>query len=100
MATETEYRRAVEAGNRFKIAVLEVRYDPLTDELMLRTAWGPRRLKRSAVDVLREVPPTLMSAVYASPVGIHLDVVDVDINSAGLLAQHFPELRPELVNSY
>ena len=64
------------------------------------TPWGTKTAKRSKVDVFRDVPPELMDKIYVSQVGIHIDEIDLDVNSAGLLASLFPELSDYLIHSY
>jgi hypothetical protein len=100
MATDAELRNAMEAGAKFKQAILDVSYDRERDQLVLSTPWGSRVVNRKAIEEFRDVPAAAMTAVYASQVGIHVDALDIDINSAGLLADLFPEWRSNLSDSF
>ena len=100
MATEAEYRRALDTGAAFRRAVLSLRYDQSNDAVIFETPWGERTAGRRSIEPLRNVPPDMMRKAYVSAVGIHIDELDIDISSAGLLLVLFPDLGPELSNSF
>jgi hypothetical protein len=100
MATEAEIRQALEAGQRFKPAILNVVYLPADDRMVFATPWGEKFAFRREIAELSNVPTELMSRIYASFGGVHIDEIDLDINGAGLLANLFPYLRAELANSF
>jgi hypothetical protein len=98
--TEEEYRSAIEASNRFKIPLFGISYNRHTDVIFFKTAWGERFAKHGDVPFLKDVPSDLLDKAYVSATGIHIDEIDFDVNAAGLLALVFPDLQPQLVNSY
>ncbi len=100
MATEAEIQNALDAGRRFIPAIIAVRYLLDSDQVAFETPWGQRVVQRADIELLRSVPMQSMRIIHASQVGVHIDDMDLDINSAGLLATLFPDLRPALVNSY
>jgi len=101
MATEAEeLRNAQDAGAGFKPAIVKVEYDPASDRLVFYTPWGAKAVNRKRVEEFRDVAPAVMATVYASQVGIHIDELDIDINSAGLLFDLFHELRSNLSDSF
>lgn len=100
MATEAQYERAQAASERYRAPLLAIAYDPASDLVFFETAWGPRSASRKDIDLLRDVSPQMVARAYISAMGIHIDEIDLDINSAGLLATIFPDLRGELSDSF
>jgi hypothetical protein len=98
MIAEEELRRAIEAGKRFQQAVQWVKYDDRRDMITLGTPWGDFTIKREAVPVLRDVPRERLAKVgiETSPTAVHIEELDLDINSAGLLANLFQEIEGQL----
>ncbi len=100
MATEAEVQDALDAGSRFTPAITKITYLIDSDTLVFATPWGERVANRADIELLRGVPLESMQKIHVSHIGVHLEDLDLDINSAGLLATLFPELRPYLVYSY
>jgi hypothetical protein len=99
MAADTELQDALAAGARFTPAIIKIAYSVESDTVTFATPWGDRVAKRGDIELLRTVPEDLMQKIYVSQVGIHIDDMDLDINSAGLLAALFPDLRSNLAKS-
>ncbi len=100
MVEEVELQAAIAAGERFLPTVLEARYDAIHDRVALVTHWGALIVNRKDVPDFRDVNPSAMEGIYASHTGIHIDDVDLDINSAGLLSALLHELKGRLANSF
>lgn len=99
MLAEAEIRSALEAGARFKTAITHVAYEPIEDIVIMETPWGTLRVGRQAIPYFRNVPPETMADIYASQTGVHIDKVDLDVSSSGLLSHVFKDLEDELSDS-
>src|SRR4051794_6242712 len=100
MATEAELRDALAAGRRFQPAIRKATYRQDTDQVVLATPWGEKLVYRTEIEEFQNVPIVFMHKIYASEVGLHIDDMDIDINSAGLLHDLFPDLRSNLSDSF
>ena len=86
----------MQAEKEFQQAILWVKYDGPRDEIMLGTPWGAFIIKREAVPELRDVPREMLARIETSQTAIHIEELDLDINSAGLLASLFLEIEGQL----
>ena len=100
MVAETEQNRALEAGARFKPAIQAAHYDYDKDELILETRWGKLAIPRAEIGIFKDVKPENMCEIYASHTGVHIDDIDLDVNSAGLLTEVFRHLGLALESSF
>jgi len=100
MIDDAELSKALETGAGFKPAIRSVDYKSVQDELVFGTQWGNLTFARKDVPIFRDVAATRMKDVYVSEAGIHIDDLDLDVNSAGLLEAIFRELGNSLASSY
>jgi hypothetical protein len=85
MVSEAELTAARAAGSRYKAAISSVRYDAKADQVTLRTRVGDLTFRRTEIPYFRDVPPQQMVGLYVSQTGLHIDAVDLDVSSDGLL---------------
>jgi hypothetical protein len=96
MVAEEEIRLAVAAGEKFRQAIYKVVYDAERDFLVFETPWGMLSIKRTVIPDLRDVSPKALHTIEVSSTAIHIGELDLDINSAGLLAEIFREIEDNL----
>lgn len=100
MISDEDIQRAVKAGESFRPAITACKYDAESDRVELVTAWCIISVERTFIDELRDVSPAAIKNIYVSQYGVHVDDVDVDINSAGLIAYMGRRLADEAENSF
>jgi hypothetical protein len=100
MITEYEIQRATEASANFKPAILTAKYHDDTDRVELETAWCIIIVDRKRIAELRQLSPTDLATISISAVGLHVDSADIDINSAGLIADLSKQLTAEVATSF
>src|SRR5467141_3354044 len=100
MISEDDIHRATVAGARFKQAILSAKYHRDTDRLELVTPWCILIIDRLRIEELRQVSQTDMETITVSPVGLHIDSADIDINSAGLITEISQQLESEVAGSF
>ncbi len=98
MVAKVELNKALEACSQYKPAIRSAHYNPEGDELTLDTPWGKLTLPRADIPIFRDVPPSRMRDMYISHTGLHIDELDLDVSSAGLLEEIFRELGQSLSN--
>jgi hypothetical protein len=100
MITESEFRDATQAGDDFKQAILKASYGRENDRLIFLTPWGVFAIDRATIPEFKAATPGDLEKIYVSHTGVHIDELDIDINSAGLLTAIFDNIRSKLSNSY
>jgi hypothetical protein len=100
MAGEAEVNEALAAGAKFKPAIRTAYYDQDKDELTLEIRWGKLTIPRSDLLTFKDIEPEQMAEIYASHTGLHIDDIDFDVNSAGLLREVFRVLGASLTPSF
>jgi hypothetical protein len=100
MISDQEIARVVEESGNFKPAVLACRYDAKTDSVELVTSWCTLVVDRKRIVEFSSATPHDMEAVYASETGIHIDAIEIDINSAGLITDLCQQLENEVAKSF
>ncbi len=100
MISEQEIERAVEQSTNFKQVILDCRYDPEKDCVELVTPWCTLIVDRGHIAELIGLSAHDMETIHVSPTGIHIDAVDIDINSAGLITDLSKQLEKEAENSF
>jgi hypothetical protein len=100
MISEDDIHRATVAGTSFKQAILSAKYHPDTDRVELVTPWCILIVERQRIAELRQVSQSDMASITVSPVGLHVEKADVDINSAGLITEISQQLETEVANSF
>ena|SRR5437762_3728619 len=100
MISAQEIERATKASEGFKQAVLAARYDADRDRIELVTAWCILIVDRQRIEELRDLSPHELETISVSPVGIHVDSADIDINAAALITDISHQLETEVANSF
>jgi hypothetical protein len=100
MISAQEIARATKASEGFKQVVLAARYHADGDRVELVTPWCILIVDRARIAELRDLSPHDMETISVSPVGIHIDNADIDINAAGLIADLSRQLETEVANSF
>jgi hypothetical protein len=100
MITQSELHKALEAGAKFDQAVTAVTYLQHQDMVLFTTPWGSLAFHRKIVPILCQIDPDSLSQIRISQTGLHIDNLDLDISSAGLLAQIFEYCAGELSKSF
>jgi hypothetical protein len=100
MISDEEITRITEKSAIFKPAVLDCRYDPKNDRVELVTSWCTLIVDRKRIVEFGSLSPRDMEAIYASETGIHIDAVDIDINSAGLVTDLCRQPENEVADSF
>jgi len=100
MISEKEIENVVAHDEKFRPAVLSCRYHAENDRLELVTSWCIIVVDRSRIDELKSLSHDQMESIYSSETAIHVDSADVDINSAGLVANICKQLQSEVAASF
>jgi hypothetical protein len=100
MVAEAELTRAHEAGARFRSAIRAAHYDVGRDEVTFDIPWGKLVVPRADIPTFKDVPPSHMEDLYLSHTGLHIDALDLDVSSDGLLAEIFRNLVRSLLASH
>lgn len=95
-----EIERATEASRDFKQAIVAARYHIHGDKIELVTPWCVLVVDRKRIPELRDISIHDMETIIVSTTGLHIDAVDVDINSAGLLTDLARQIETEAALSY
>lgn len=85
MISEAEIDRVLTASAKFKPVLLGAAYHAETDRIELRLSWCTLLVDRKQIAELKDLSPADLATVSVSPVGLHVENADIDINSAGLL---------------
>lgn len=99
MISDADIDRVVAASERFKPAIVSVRYHADTDRLELSTSWCTLLVDRREIAELRDVPQHALETITVSPVGLHIESADIDINAGGLLAHFAGKLAEQAARS-
>ena len=86
MISDADIDRVVAASERFKSVLVGARYHADTDRVELVTEWCTLLVNRREIAELRDVSRHDMETLAVSPVGLHIEGADIDINAGGLLA--------------
>jgi hypothetical protein len=86
MISDAEIERVAAASAKFKPVLTGARYLADTDQVELVTAWCTVLVARRQIDELRDVSQGDLETLTVSPVELHVESVDIDINAAGLLS--------------
>ncbi|MGA7866454.1 MAG: hypothetical protein WA709_39185 [Stellaceae bacterium] len=100
MISEEEIEQATKIGAQFKQAILSAKYHGEIDRIELETPWCVLIVDRQRIEELRMLSRTDMETITVSAVGLHVDKADVDINSAGLIADLSRQLQKEVAGSF
>ncbi len=100
MISEKKIRRAVQASTQFRPAILAAKYHPDSDRVELAAGRCTLLVDRQRIEELRGLSPEDLRTISVSAVGVHIDSADVDINSAGLIADIARQLESEVANSF
>jgi hypothetical protein len=100
MISEHEIAQVVERNAAFKSAIIDCRYDPQTDRVELVTSWCTLIVERKRIGELESLSPNEIEGIYASETGLHIDIVNVDINSAGLITDLCQRLENDVAESF
>jgi len=100
MISEEEIEQATKVGTQFKQAILSAKYHGDTDRIELETPWCVLIVDRQRIEELRMLSQTDLETITVSAVGLHVDKADVDINSAGLIADLSRQLENEVAGSF
>jgi hypothetical protein len=100
MISEKEIERVTEQSANFRQIIRDCRYDPQTDRIELVTLWCTLSVDRSHIAELSALSAHDMEKIYVSPTGIHIEAVDIDINSGGLIADLCKQLGKEAEDSF
>jgi hypothetical protein len=100
MISAQEIEQATKASEGFKPAVLAVRYHADTDRVEIVTPWCTLVVDRHRIEELRGLSPHDLESISMSPVGIHVEGADIDINAAGLITGISRQLETEVANSF
>jgi hypothetical protein len=100
MISEQEIKQVTELSANFRQVVLDCRYDPESDRIELVTPWCTLIVDRAQISELNGLSAHDMETIHVSPTGIHIDKVDIDINSAGLITDLSRQLLEDVKNSF
>jgi hypothetical protein len=100
MISEQELDRAADVGAQFRQAILSAKYHGDTDRIELETRWCILIVDRKRIEELRTLSQDDLATITVSAVGLHVEVADVDINSAGLISYLSHELENEVADSF
>jgi hypothetical protein len=100
MISDQEIQQAIAASEHFKPAILTARYYRDIDRVEFETPWCVISVNRNEIEEFRAVSPDDMETISVSDVGVHIDNADIDINSAGLIAEIAKRLETEVANSF
>jgi hypothetical protein len=100
MISDEDIRRATEGDTEATQAILSAKYHRDTDRLELVTPWCILIIDRRRIEELRQVSQTDMETITVSPVGLHIENADIDINSAGLITEISQQLETEVAGSF
>jgi hypothetical protein len=99
MISDTDIERVLAASERFKPVLIGARYHADSDRIELRMSWCTLLVERRQIVELRDISPSALETISVSPVGIHVDSEDIDINAAGLLASIAKKLAKQAAKS-
>jgi hypothetical protein len=100
MISDREIQQAIAASEHFKPAILAARYYRDSDRVEFETTWCVIIVNRNEIEEFRALSPNDMETISVSDVGIHIDNVDIDINSAGLISEIAKRLETEIASSF
>ena|ERR1700676_3593607 len=100
MISDQEIERVIKAGTEFKPALLAAKYHADTDRVELVTSWCILIVDRQRIEELRDLPLHALETIALSPVGVHVDSANIDINAAGLLSDISKQLMEDVANSF
>ena len=100
MISDADIDRVLTASERFKPVLISARYHADIDRIELNTTWCTLLVDRRQIAELRDVSPHDLETISVSPVGLHIDGADIDINAAGLLADIGRRLAQKAAKSF
>jgi hypothetical protein len=100
MISEQEIEQVAKQSVDFRQLILDCRYDPEKDRVELVTPWCILIVDRAHIAELNGLSAHDMETINVSPTGIHIEAVDIDINSAGLITDLSKQLEKEAENSF
>ena len=100
MISEQDIKRAAEASEHFKPAIISAKYYRDTDRVEFQTSWCLIIVDRHRIEEFRGISPNDMETISVSEVGVHVDNVDIGINSAGLITEIAKQLETEVADSF
>ena len=100
MISDQEIKMATTAGIKIRQAILSAKYHSDIDRIELETPWCVLIVDRQHIEELRTLSGTELETITVSPVGLHFDKADVDINSAGLITYLSRQLESEVAGSF
>jgi hypothetical protein len=100
MISEQEIERVVEQSASFRQVILNCRYDPERDRVEFVTSWCTLIVDRAQIPEFNGLSAHDMETIHVSPTGVHIDTVDIDINSAGLITDLSKQLLEDVENSF
>lgn len=99
MISDTDIERVLAASERFKPMLLGAQYHADSDQIELRMSWCTLFIDRRQIVELRDLLPDDLETINVSPVGLHVESEDIDINAAGLIASIAKKLTKQAAKS-
>jgi hypothetical protein len=84
--SDAEIERVTTASAKYKRVLLDARYLPQSDQLELTTSFGKVLVDHRRIGELQDVRPQDLETITVSPVALHVESGDIDIDAASLLA--------------
>ncbi|HXQ53211.1 MAG TPA: hypothetical protein VN802_19125 [Stellaceae bacterium] len=98
MSSDQQYQKALERGRKHVPAITDAEYIAETDTVVIHTRDGTLVVPRGAIEEFRHLPQKSMKQLTVSPLGLHVD--DVDVNGAGLVTMLANRIAAEVADSY